>query len=65
MKCWYGRYSNNPCQNEGRWALRPHAYVNHGHGDASIIYKMCWCEDHKHPDDVLLDPPRREGERWT
>lgn len=54
-RCWYGRYSDKRewCRRAGKWKSVPGAI----HDSIGFV----WCDEHKHDDDVLIDPPATEA----
>lgn len=55
--CWFHRFAQEPCARPGRWRAPeagdlPEEWAQVAEG----VKQMRWCDDHKHPGDVLVDP---------
>lgn len=52
-KCWRGKFLDNPCPKPAMWRSPDRLCVGLG---APFMAAVRWCDDHRHPEDVPLDP---------
>ena len=58
--CWYHRFgAGTPCPREGRYYWREVPEVP----GRAVLLAMRWCDEHRHPSDVLAPAPGEEPRR--
>ena len=60
-RCWYHAATKHPCRQRARWQTAPQ-YLDPAAVAVEFAAAVRWCDQHRHPEDVLAAdvPPKGE-----